>query len=53
MAFEIELGALGSPHQKIMVNLTSSFDGLALPSHVVSKVPGTYYNPLKSNSMKD
>ena len=53
MAFEIDVGAHGTTRQKIMVNLTSSFDGLALPSHAVSALVGTYYQPAASQSKVD
>ena len=41
-SFEIMIGTV-EDYQLVKVNLTSSFDGLALPSNFVSPDDGTYY----------
>mmetsp|Transcript_10286 Transcript_10286/g.15679 ORF Transcript_10286/g.15679 Transcript_10286/m.15679 type:complete len:124 (+) Transcript_10286:169-540(+) len=52
ISLELTIGTEGYS-QQVAVNLTNSFDGIALPSYEVSSTAGSYYSPMKSDSHID
>ena len=51
-SFEVKIGT-SEDYQLVKVNLTSSFDGIALPSDIVSPNLGTFYKPQQSSTHQD